>query len=72
MLKVIIDFDGTLTAEVALAVPTRLLRLFAGAGVLDEVALAELTAAADLPGAVALQAGAMADMDRVAELITAD
>jgi len=59
-------------AHVALSVPTRLLKLFAGAGVLDEAALAELSAAADLDGAVALQAGTMADMDLVARLITAD
>jgi alkylation response protein AidB-like acyl-CoA dehydrogenase len=58
--------------EVAFDVPSRLLKLFGGAGVLDEGALAELVAEADLAGAVALQTGALADMDQVAALITAD
>ncbi|MDD5309382.1 MAG: acyl-CoA dehydrogenase family protein [Deltaproteobacteria bacterium] len=58
-------------AEVALAAPTRLLKLYAGAGVLDKARLDELTAQADLPGAITLQAGALADMDLVAKAITA-
>jgi alkylation response protein AidB-like acyl-CoA dehydrogenase len=59
-------------AEVALDVPTRLLRTFAGAGVLDEDKLAELIESADLDGAAALQAGTFADLDLVAKLITAE
>ena len=58
-------------AEVALSVPTRLLKLFAGSGALDDDAVAELTAKADLPGAVALQTGLLDDMNRVARFITA-
>ncbi|MCP4654251.1 MAG: acyl-CoA dehydrogenase [bacterium] len=59
-------------AEVALGVPARMLKLFAGAGVLDDETLRELTERADLAGAVALQAGALADMDLVVRRITAD
>jgi alkylation response protein AidB-like acyl-CoA dehydrogenase len=59
-------------AEVALSVPTRLLELFAGSGLVDEEKLQALMDLADLPGAVALQAGTMADMDLVASLITGD
>jgi alkylation response protein AidB-like acyl-CoA dehydrogenase len=58
-------------AEVGLDVPTRLLRLFAGSGALDGAAVADLTAKADLPGAVALQQGLLGDMDLVARTITA-
>ncbi len=59
-------------AEVALGVPARMLKLFAGAGVLDDEGLRELVENADLAGAVALQAGALADMDLVVRRITAD
>ncbi len=59
-------------AEVALSVPSRMLRLFVGSGVLDEEATRELIERADLPGAVALQAGTLAEMDAVANAITAD
>jgi alkylation response protein AidB-like acyl-CoA dehydrogenase len=59
-------------AEVALSVPSRLLRLFQGSDLMNAAAMADLVAKADLNGAVALQAGAMADMDTVARLITAD
>lgn len=58
-------------AEVALGVPTRLLRIAAGSGALGADEVAALTARADLPGAVALQAGTLADMDLVAKAITA-
>jgi alkylation response protein AidB-like acyl-CoA dehydrogenase len=53
-------------AEVALSVPTRLLKLMSGCDALDE----SLHVEADLPGAIALQAGTVADMDLVARLIT--
>ncbi len=59
-------------AEVALSVPTRLLKLFRGSDLLDEAKMKALEESADLSGAVALQAGAMADMDTVAKIITAD
>jgi len=58
-------------AQVAMSVPTRLLSLFASSDLLDREALDDLVRKADLPGAVALQAGAMNDMDLVARLITA-
>jgi alkylation response protein AidB-like acyl-CoA dehydrogenase len=58
-------------AEVALAVPARMLRLFLGSNLLDAAQTADLVAKADLPGAAALQAGTLADMDLVASLITA-
>jgi alkylation response protein AidB-like acyl-CoA dehydrogenase len=58
-------------AQVAMSVPTRLLSLFASSDLLDREALDDLTRKADLPGAVALQAGTMNDMDLVARLITA-
>lgn len=59
-------------AAVALSVPIRLLGLFAGSGLIDDEKMADFTAKADLPGAIALQAGTMEDMDLVARLITAD
>jgi alkylation response protein AidB-like acyl-CoA dehydrogenase len=58
-------------SEVALSVPTRLVRIVSAASVLDAAASAEFLAAADLPGAVALQAGRLADMDFIAKTITA-
>ena len=60
------------SAEVALDVPSRLLKAFAGSGVFDDDQMEEWTAKADLPGAIALQKGTMADMDLVARIITAD
>ena len=62
---------GFAHAEVALSAPTRLLKLFSASGVLSPAALDELRAAADLPGAIALQAGRIADMDFIARTITA-
>jgi len=57
-------------SDVALSVPTRLLKLFTASGVLEPDALASLEKAADLSGAVALQAGRRADMDAIARGIT--
>jgi len=61
-----------LAAEVRLSVPTRLLKIIAGSGVLDAEAMADLVSAADLTDAIARQAGTLADMDYVAKTITAD
>jgi len=58
-------------SEVAFSVPARFLKLFSASGLLDAAAMEELSAAADLPGAIALQAGRMADMDFIARAITA-
>jgi hypothetical protein len=57
---------------VAFSVPARFLKLFSASGLLDAAAMEELSAAADLPGAVALQAGRLADMDLIAKTITAE
>lgn len=57
-------------SDVALSVPTRLLKLFTAAGVMTPEALAAFEAAADLHGAFALQAGRLADMDFIAREIT--
>lgn len=57
-------------SEVAVSVPTRLLKLFSASDVLDPIAFEELRAAADLPGALALQSGRLADMDFIAKEIT--
>ncbi|MEN8151276.1 MAG: acyl-CoA dehydrogenase family protein [Planctomycetota bacterium] len=59
------------SAEVRLSVPARLLKIFAGSGVLDEEEMADFVAEADLNDAVARQAGTLADMDFVARTITA-
>jgi alkylation response protein AidB-like acyl-CoA dehydrogenase len=59
-------------AEVAVSVPTRLLKLFKGSGLLDEEKMKALLESADLAEAIALQTGAMDDMDFVAKTITAD
>ncbi len=58
-------------AEVALSVPTRLLKLFAGSGLFDAAKIAELCARADVNGAVMAQTGVLADMDLIAATITA-
>jgi len=58
-------------AEVAVSVPTRLMKLFTGSGLFDDEALAQLSAHADIPGAIAAQSGVLADMDRIAAIITA-
>ena len=59
-------------AEVGFSVPTRLLRLLAGADHLDGPRLDALLEQADLHGAVALQSGALEDMNLVARHLTAD
>ena len=59
-------------AETALGVPSRMLKLFAASDALEPSVLNELMEKADLPGAVALQAGTLADMDLVARTITGD
>jgi alkylation response protein AidB-like acyl-CoA dehydrogenase len=53
-------------SDIALAVPTRLLKLFTASGVLEQPRLEQLCASADLAGAMALQHGRLADMDRIA------
>jgi alkylation response protein AidB-like acyl-CoA dehydrogenase len=57
-------------SDAALSVPTRLMKLFAASGVLTADELASLEAAADLAGAMALQAGRLSDMNAIAEGIT--
>jgi alkylation response protein AidB-like acyl-CoA dehydrogenase len=57
-------------SDVALSVPTRLLKLFTSADVLTPAALADLENAANLSGAIALQAGRLADRDFIAREIT--
>jgi alkylation response protein AidB-like acyl-CoA dehydrogenase len=57
-------------AEVAVGVPSRLLKLFAGSGLYDAAKIADLTAKADLGAAIAAQAGVLADMDLIARKIT--
>jgi hypothetical protein len=57
-------------AEVAIGVPTRLLKLFAGSGLYDAAKIAALTEKADLAGMIAAQAGVLADMDFIAKKIT--
>ena len=46
------------------------MKLFAASGVLTADELASLEAAADLSGAMALQAGRLSDMNAIAEGIT--
>jgi len=57
-------------ADAAVSVPTRLLKLFSASNVLSAAAFEELCAAADLRGAMALQAGSLADQDFIAHAIT--
>ncbi len=57
-------------SDVALSVPSRLLKLFSASGMLAPDAFDRLSAAADLDGAIALQAGRLADMDLIARVIT--
>jgi alkylation response protein AidB-like acyl-CoA dehydrogenase len=59
-------------SDVALSAPTRLLKLFSASGVLGTAAFEELIAAADLPGALAMQSGRLADLDFIARAITTD
>jgi len=53
-------------SDVALSVPARLLKLFSAAGAIDDA----FREAADLDGAIALQAGRLADCDFIAKAIT--
>jgi alkylation response protein AidB-like acyl-CoA dehydrogenase len=57
-------------SEVALSVPNRLLKVFRAAGSLAPETFEKFLAAADLPGALSLQSGRMADMDFIARKIT--
>jgi alkylation response protein AidB-like acyl-CoA dehydrogenase len=58
-------------SEVALTVPTRLLKLFSASGVLTRRAFEALSVSADLQSSVEMQEGRLADMDLVARGITA-
>jgi alkylation response protein AidB-like acyl-CoA dehydrogenase len=57
-------------SDVVLSVPTRLTKLFSASCVLKPAALEGLVAAADLPGAIAMQSGRLADLDFIARAIT--
>jgi alkylation response protein AidB-like acyl-CoA dehydrogenase len=57
-------------SDVALNVPTRLLKLFAAASALEPAAFDALRATADLPRLYARQEGRLADMDTIAQRIT--
>jgi len=57
-------------SHVAMGVPVRVLSAMSGAGGVSSEDLARLQAEGDLDGAVALQAGRLADMNFVAERIT--
>ena len=57
-------------SDVALSAPARLLKLFSASNVLAPEAFGELSAAADLAGAIAMQSGRLADMDFIARTIT--
>jgi alkylation response protein AidB-like acyl-CoA dehydrogenase len=58
-------------SDVALSVPARLLKVMAASGAIEPVEFARLAQLGDLPGAIGLQAGRMADMDLIAATITA-
>jgi alkylation response protein AidB-like acyl-CoA dehydrogenase len=57
-------------SQVALSVPTRLLSVFSASGILGAEEMCRVQRMGDLEGAVALQAGRLADMNLVAEKIT--
>ncbi len=57
-------------SQTAMSVPTRILAAMTASAALGEADVSRLTGLADLDGAVALQAGRLADMDFVAERIT--
>jgi alkylation response protein AidB-like acyl-CoA dehydrogenase len=57
-------------SDVAVSVPTRLLKLFRASGVLGDADFGDFEASADLHGAFALQAGRLDDMDFIARQIT--
>ena len=56
--------------DVALSSATRLMKLFSASAVLKPVQFEELGVAADVAGAIAMQAGRLADMDFIAGRIT--
>jgi alkylation response protein AidB-like acyl-CoA dehydrogenase len=58
-------------SDVALSAPARVLKLMAAAGSIAHADFARLTDLGDLNGALALQAGRLADMDLIARTITA-
>jgi alkylation response protein AidB-like acyl-CoA dehydrogenase len=58
-------------ADVALSVPTRVLKVVSAAKALDAETFERLSRLADLDGAIARQAGRLADMDRISTLIAA-
>ena len=58
------------SAEIAVSVPARLLKVFSASGVLTRSAFEALAASADLQGSLELQAGRLADMDSIARAIT--
>jgi alkylation response protein AidB-like acyl-CoA dehydrogenase len=58
--------------EVAVSVPVRMTRLFAGSGLINKETMKELMEKADIAGALDGQAGSLADMDFVAREITRD
>jgi alkylation response protein AidB-like acyl-CoA dehydrogenase len=57
-------------SDVAVSVPTRLVKLVSASCVLDAAGFDDFLAAADLPGAIALQSGRLADLDFIARAIT--
>ena len=57
-------------SDVALSAPARLLKLFSASDVLTRVRFEELSVSADVSGAIAMQAGRLADMDFIARTIT--
>lgn len=57
-------------SDVALSASARMLKLFSASGVLEPAAIEDFEKAADLPGAFAMQAGRLADMDFIARAIT--
>ena len=57
-------------SDVALSVPTRLLKLFRASNALEPSAFDQLLAAADLHGAIEQQSGRLADQDLIARMIT--
>jgi alkylation response protein AidB-like acyl-CoA dehydrogenase len=59
------------TSEIALSVPTRLLKVIASAGTLDAAEYARLAELGSLSEALGHQAGRLADMDFIARTITA-
>lgn len=58
-------------SDVALSVPTRLVKLFGSASILDAATYDDLVATADLGSAFAMQSGRLADLDFIAREITA-